>query len=78
MASSRSKSRAGSEELLDAKCVGLMDVIEQVIARHNNGEQMLDEKTFRLLEMAKAINRAKDLEEFLQAVEELWPKRSIS
>lgn len=66
-----SKQRSDTEVLASAKCQGLMQVIERIIARHNRGECRLDEETFKLFEVAKSIKWANNNKEFLAAIDRL-------
>jgi len=65
------KPKSESETLADAKCRGLMQVIERVIARHHRGECRLDEETFKLYEVAKSIKWAQNNAQFLAAIARL-------
>ena len=59
------------ETLDEAKCRGLMQVIERIIARHDRGECRLDNETFHLFEVAKSIKWANNSSEFLSAIRRL-------
>ena len=55
----------------DRKARALMIVIEKIIARNHQGLTSLDEKTFKLFELAKRVHYAKNEEEFQSAVADL-------
>lgn len=65
------RKRSEPEVLASAKCKGLMQVIGRIIDKHYLGESHLDQKTFKLYEIAKCINQAESNKDFLAAIDRL-------